>query len=90
MALITVDKGIAATSCFEHIKIKETEMFVLVDEFEISSRESYKVEDVKIEGSRTNIYQCSLAVVIVSNLTKNFRVLIKLAKYYLILKFYQS
>ena len=72
MALITVDRGIAASTCFANIKTKETEMFVFADELiYVLTRKGLRVKDV-IEGDSTpELSDCRLSMVIVSNFRKN-------------------
>ena len=72
MALITIDRGIAVSTCFTNIKTKETEMFVFTDELFYSvTNKGLRVNDV-IEGdSIPELSDCRLSMVIVSNSRKN-------------------
>ena len=71
MALITIDRGIAASTCFANTDMNETEIFALSDELFYSLTEKgYRVRDVIIGDSIPDLTDCRLSMVVVSNSTK--------------------
>ena len=83
MALITIDRGISPSICFAGIDIKETKMFALADELVYSpASRGYRVIEVIIGGSISNLTDCRLSMVIVSNSTKINGVNFYLIRYY--------
>ena len=77
MALVSEDRGVAASTCFENIDTDITEMYILADGFECSSRTKYRVREVRDREYIRNSSECRLALIrAVSNSTEWFLIFV--------------